>query len=151
MDIENTMQFIVNQQAQFVADIHQLRESQRELQESQRELGIKVDKLHGNVLKLHEDVFKLHEIVKHHNDAHIVTNAMVDRLAGHLEDFVERQGWFFDGHKLLLEAQQALFEAQLRTEATVEKLADKMEHFIDEVRRNVTGGNGRKGGGKGKK
>lgn len=137
MDLESTMQFIVNQQAQFVADIHQL-------QESQRELGIKVD-------KLHENVFKLHEIVKHHEDAHVVTNAMVSKLADHLEDFVERQGWLFDGHKQLLEAQQALFDAQLRTEAKVEKLADKMDHFIDEVRKNVSGGNGKKSGGKGKK
>ncbi|HEV2352461.1 MAG TPA: hypothetical protein VG028_21705 [Terriglobia bacterium] len=130
MDIESTMQFIVNQQAQFVADIHLL-------QESQREFGVKVD-------KLSERVDKLHEIVKHHEDAHIVANAMVSKLADHLEDFVKRQGWLFDGHKLLL-------EAQLRTEAKVEKLADKMDHFIDEVRKNITGGNGKKPGGKGKK
>lgn len=137
MDLESTMQFIVNQQAQFVADIHQL-------QESQRELGIKVD--------------KLHDIVKHHEDAHIVTNAMVSKLADHLEDFVERQGWLFDGHKQLLKAQQALFDAQLRTEAKVDMLADaqlatesKLKSFIDEVRKNVSGGNGKKSGGKGKK
>src|SRR5437879_203260 len=117
MDIESTMQFIVNQQAQFVADIHQL-------QESQRELGLKVDKLSQNVDKLHGDVFKLHEVVKEHGEYHIVTNAMVSKLGDHLEDFVERQGWLFDGHKQLLEAQQALFEVQLRTEAKVEKLAD---------------------------
>ena len=130
MDMESTMQFIVNQQAQFVADIHLL-------QESQREFGVKVD-------KLSERVDKLHEIVKHHEDAHIVTNSMVSKLADHLENFVERQGWLFDGHKLLL-------EAQLRTEAKVEKLADKMDHFIDAVRKNVSGGNGKKGGRKGKK
>src|SRR5437773_7608363 len=125
MDIESTMQFIINQQAQFVADIHQLRESQRELQEnqknlqenqkelqeiqkdvqgsqkdlqeSQKDLGMKVDKLHANV-------FKLHEVVKQHNDAHVVTNATVSKLADHLEDFAERQGWLFDGHKQLFEA-----------------------------------------------
>lgn len=144
MDLESTMQFIVNQQAQFVADIHLL-------QESQREFGVKVD-------KLSERVDKLHDIVKHHEDAHIVTNAMVSKLADHLEDFVERQGWLFDGHKQLLEAQQALFDAQLRTEAKVEKLADaqlatesKLKSFIDEVRKNIYGGNGKKSGGKGKK
>ncbi|HEV2233653.1 MAG TPA: hypothetical protein VGV68_09660 [Terriglobia bacterium] len=130
MDLENTMQFIVNQQAQFVANIHLL-------QESQRDLGVKVD-------KLSERVDKLHEIVKHHDDAHIVANAIVSKLADHLEDFVERQGWFFDGHKQLL-------EAQVRTETNVEKLADKIDHFIDEVRKNISGGNGKKNGGKGKK
>ena len=144
MDIDNTMQFIVNQQAQFVADIHLL-------QDSQRELGVKVD-------KISERVDKLHEIVKHHDDAHIVANAIVSKLADHLEDFVERQGWLFVGHKQLLEAQQALFDAQLRTESKVEKLADaqldtesKLKSFIDEVRKNISGGNGKKNGGKGKK
>lgn len=130
MDLENTMQFIVNQQAQFVANIHLL-------QESQRDLGVKVD-------KLSERVDKLHEIVKHHDDAHIVRNAIVSKLADHLEDFVERQGWLFDGHKQLL-------EAQVRRETNVEKLADKIDHFIDEVRKNISGGNGKKNGGKGKK
>ena len=66
MDIEGNIQFIINQEAQFVADIHSL-------QESQRQLGIKVD-------KLTLDVDKLHEIVKQHEDSHIVTAGMVSKL-----------------------------------------------------------------------
>ncbi|HLY60108.1 MAG TPA: hypothetical protein VKV95_05035 [Terriglobia bacterium] len=101
---------------------------------------------------------KLHVVVKRHDEAHIGTNAIVTKLADHLEDFVERQSWLFDGHKHLLEAQQALFYAQVRTEPKVEKLAQaqldtesKLKSFIDKVRQNVSGGNGKKSGGKGKK
>lgn len=123
MDIESTIQFIVNQQAQFVADIHSLQQSQRALADS---------------------VDKLHVIVTHHEDAHVVTYGMIEKLAGRVEDWVERQGWLFEGQKNLL-------QAQVRTDANVAELtkivgglANKMDHFIDEVRKAITGWNGGK-------
>ena len=120
-DIDGTIQYIINQQAEFVANMHSLEQAQR---------------LQG------ERIDKLYEIVMHHEDAHVVTYGMIDKLAARLEGFVERQGWFFDSHKLLLESQQRLSEAQIRTETKVDKLADKIDRFIDEVRKNVTGRNG---------
>jgi len=123
MNIGETTQFIVNQQAQNVADIHSL-------QELQRELGLKID--------------KLHETVKQHEDHHIVTGEMVAKLATWQEDDSERIDWLFESHKKLVEKQdwlmeghRKLVEAHLRTES-------KLERFIDEVRKNVTGGNGKR-------
>ncbi|HXR34563.1 MAG TPA: hypothetical protein VN754_01365 [Candidatus Binataceae bacterium] len=137
MDLEGTMQFIVNQQAQFVADMHLL-------QESQRELGIKVD-------KIGEKVDRLHEIVNKHDDYHIVTAKMMEKLSNWQEDYSERHDWLAEGYKKLI-------DLQFRTDAKLEKLIEaqaetesKLKSFIDEVRRNVSGGNGRKTGGKGKK
>lgn len=115
--MEGTIQFISNQQAQFVADIHSL-------QQSQREIGIRVDKLAATV-------DKLSEAVMHHEDAHIVTAGMISKLTGTLTDYVERQGWLFDAHK--------------RTETKLDKLIDKMDGFIDEMRRNFKSRNGERG------
>jgi len=165
MNTEELIQFIVNQQAQNVADIHSL-------QEFQRELGQKID--------------KLHETVKQHEDHHIVTGEMVARLASWQEDDSERIDWLFESHKKLIEKQdwldngfKKLVEFQLRTDAkvdkladtvdklatkvdqlagtvdklattvdtvadTVDKVADKLDRFIDEVRKNVTGRNGKR-------
>ena len=114
MDMEGTIQFIVNQQAQFVADIHTL-------QESQRQLGVRVDNLTA-------DVEKLREVVMHHEDAHIVTYGMIEKLTGVVTDHVERQSWLFD--------------AQRRTEEKLDRLISKIDSFIDEVRRGMTGRNG---------
>ncbi len=128
MDIEGTIQYIINQQAEFVANMHSL-------EQAQRVQGERID--------------KLYEIVMHHEDAHVVTYGMIDKLAARLGDVVERQGWLFEGHRLLTESQQRLTEsqqrlteAQTRTDAKVDKLADKIDRFIDEVRKNATGRNG---------
>ena len=107
MDIEGTIQFIINQQAQFVADIHSLQ--------------VRGDKLTA-------DVEKLHDIVKHHEDTHVVTYGMISKLTDVVTDHVERQTWLFDGHK--------------RTEEKLDRLITKMDGFIDEVRRGLTGRNG---------
>ena len=144
MDIEGTIQFIHNQQAQNVADIHQL-------QVSQKESSAKFDKLSEKIDKLHEDVGTLHEIVKKHEDYHIVTGEMMAKLASWQEDYPERQDWLFEGHKKLI-------DLQFRTDAKVDKLVgaqlateSKLKSFIDEVRKNVPGGNGKKNGGNGGK
>jgi hypothetical protein len=121
MDIEKNIEFILSQQAEFVADIHLLQEGQRALQESQRATD--------------ERLNKLIDVVKNHGEGFLVVGAMYDRLAARLDDFVDRQGWLFEGQKSLL-------EAQARTEATVGRLADVLERFIDEVRRHVTGKDG---------
>lgn len=121
MDIEGTIQFIINQQAQFVADIHTL-------QESQRQLGVRVDKLTADVEKLHEIVMHHEELLQHHEDGHIVTYGMIEKLTGVVTGHVEHQTWLFD--------------AQRRTEEKLDRLIDKMDGFIDEVRRGLTGRNG---------
>ena len=121
MEIEGTIQFIVNQQAQFVADIHSLQQSQRELQEGQREIQ-------KGQKQLGETVAKLTEVVRNHEDAHVVTAGMISKLTNTLTDYVERQGWLFD--------------AQKRTETTLGKFIDKMDGFIDEMRRNQEDRNG---------
>ncbi len=82
-----------------------------------------------------ERLNKLVDVVKNHEEGFLVVGAMHDRLAARLDDFVERQGWLFEGQRNLLEAQGP-------TEATVARLADILERFIDEVRRHVTGKDG---------
>lgn len=144
MDIDGTIQFIINQQAQFVADIHLL-------QQSQRELGIRVDNLTGHMEKLTGTVEKLTGTVEEltgtvgtlaamvakvqtvlidHKDAFIVTEGMISKVASTLTDHVERQGWLFDAHQ--------------RTEAKLDTFVGKMDGFIDEMRRNFEGRNGKR-------
>jgi len=168
VDLEGTIQFIINQQAQFVADIHSLQESQRvqgiridkiaeqmerqqgtveelagtvgelvgtveELTGTVGEMAGTVEELTGTVVKLTGAVGKLSEIAMHHEDAHVVAEGMISRLAGALTDYAERQGWLFD--------------AQKRTETKLDKFIDKMDGFIDEMRRNFEGRNGGSGSG----
>jgi hypothetical protein len=114
MDIEGTIQFIVNQQAQFVADIHTLQ--------------LRMDQLTTDVEKLHNVVKRHEELLQHHEDAHVVTYGMISKLTGVVTDHVERQSWLFDAHR--------------RTEEKLDRLIDKLDGFIDEVRRGLTGRNG---------
>ncbi|MGH9431485.1 MAG: hypothetical protein ACRD3T_08065 [Terriglobia bacterium] len=129
MNIEGTIQFIINQQAQFVADIHSFQEGLRGLQENVRLVQESHRQLETQVGKLTTSTDKLYEIVSHHEDAHVVTSGMISKLASALIDYVDRQGWLFDAHQ--------------RAEAKLDKFIDKMDGFIDEMRRNFQGRNGR--------
>lgn len=121
MDIDGTLQFIINQQAQFVADIHSL-------QQTQRELAVQLDDLAAKVEKLSEGFEKMSDVVIHQEDAHIVTAGMISRLTSTLTDYAERQGW--------------LFEAQNRSETKLATLIDKTRGFVEEMRRRIESGSG---------
>ncbi len=121
MDIDGTLQFIINQQAQFVADIHSL-------QQTQRELAVQLDGLVAKVEKLSEGFEKMSAVVIHQEDAHIVTAGMISRLTSALTDYAERQGW--------------LFEAQKRSETKLATLIDKTRGFVEEMRRRIESGSG---------
>ncbi len=116
MDIEGTIQFIIGQQGQFVADIHLLQQSQSTIAAQVERLADKVD--------------KLADVVKNHDDGFYVQSATINRLEDHLEDYIERQGWLFEGHKQLTEKLDRLADSQQRTDATVGKLVAAVEDFI---------------------
>lgn len=144
MNIEETIQFIVTQQAQNTADIHSLHGDILSLHESQREQSEKID-------EVMERVDKLHDLVMKHQDYHIVTGEILARFSNWQEDHAERQDWLFDGFKKMAERQEwleegfkKLVEVQMRTESKVDKLAVKIDKFIDQVRKSATSGNGKR-------
>jgi chromosome segregation ATPase len=67
MDIEGTIQFIINQQAQFAADIARLEENLAKLGEDVSKLGENVFRLGENVSKLGENALRLGETALKHD------------------------------------------------------------------------------------
>ena len=100
-EMQRTMEFILNQQAQFVVDIQKLQESQQRLQESQGETNQLLNRLAAATVKGFEDV-----------NAKI--NALVDAQMRTDEALVK--GFEETNAKI-----SALIDAQMRTDEDLRK------------------------------
>src|SRR5438552_2788346 len=108
--MKKTMQFIIEQQAQFAADIQRLRESHQKLAESHQRLTEGQQRLTESQAKLAE--------------AALANTGMIGRIMNILDR--------------LAQAQTQLAEAQARTDAKVAEMAERLDAFIVTVERYIT-------------
>ncbi len=89
-EIQRTIQFIINQQAQFTTDIQQLREVQKEQQGQIRQLAdavIAVTGLMGRVAKAQEEVARQQvESARRHDELEERFNSFVAFMEKYLSD-----------------------------------------------------------------
>jgi peptidoglycan hydrolase CwlO-like protein len=112
-EMQRAVEFILNQQAQFAADIQKLQESQQQLQESQQQLQESQQKLHESQQQLHESQLKL-------NESQAETNQLLSRLAA-----VTVKGFEDTNAKI-----NALVDAQMRTDETVRDLTAVVDRYF---------------------
>jgi DNA repair exonuclease SbcCD ATPase subunit len=127
-EFEKRMEFIVEQQAQFTADIQQLKEAQAETNQL-------VNRLAAVTLEGFKDVnAKIDALV----DSHIRLSDAQDRLSESQTRLSESQARTDEAIRKLSESQDRLFESQDRTDGALKKLIDLVDRHISE------GGNGRR-------
>ena len=119
MDIEGTIQFIINQQAQFAADIARLEVDLAKLGESTSKLGDNVSMLGDNVSKLGESTSKLGEStlklgdnVSKLGETALTHEARLDQIGGTMLQITE--------------VVSATAITQQNTNAILEKLAERV-------------------------
>jgi len=151
-EFEKRMEFIVEQQAQFAADIQRLEESQARLQEAQTRNEQAVSQMAGTVSRMAESVSQIMEAVSQMGQAVSETQRVVTRLANvthaGFQDQSAKINALLDSHIRLADAQSrtderlqamivkvdALTESQSQTSEAVRSLANTVERYLRESR-----------------
>lgn len=90
MDIERTMQFILEQQAQMAEQQAQFAERQAQTELLLSKVVTTVDHLAGTVEKLADRVTRLDEVMETLAEAQIQTQGRIDKLVSAMGEFIAR-------------------------------------------------------------
>jgi uncharacterized phage infection (PIP) family protein YhgE len=127
-EMQRTMEFILNQQAQFAADIQKLQESQQKMNESQVETIQLLNRLAAVTVKGFEDASaKTNALI----DAQIRTDEKLGALADAQTRTDEKLSTLADAQTRTDEKLSALADAQTRTDEAVRNLTRLVERYFD--------------------
>ncbi len=120
MDVEGTMQFILEQQAQFASDIQMIKETARAQQE---QFGSEIGRISSALAGINGAIARTNEVVLDVATAQERANEILATLA-------ERHIELADSHHLLADAHKLLADAHMQTEERLRVLIDTVERHI---------------------